>query len=307
MPALLGLHLPAHSTTSRSEHMFTQSIPQLTGSAAADSTSLLRDLLQPLHDRSRHSVEKSTASSSLGGLIHLSAKHGFQLEYDSGPTCEPLVSPILLEALNQAECSNMDDKVCAALREHYPALQSLAFEGAEGGNFILPEEVSPTKHEEGACGWSHWYIPGSPPLLLSGCSISLLWMCLIKDAWILPDCTTNRGALVSDQSLQPAIPYTSPTQPMHHPLCNYANILVIRVCNTVTHSCGPSDAAVRHYWKCLAGACCSWCCCSPGLPAGAARHLRPGRHHRQPHAGAADGHPQLLWRLAAAAQASAPR
>ncbi|KAK9833138.1 hypothetical protein WJX74_008294 [Apatococcus lobatus] len=144
LPALLGLQLPAHSTSSRSEQVFSQTAPQLTGSAAADSIAVLQSLLQDIPSQPLKHCKESEAVSSPGSLIAISANTGLQLSqltHDSQPGMEPLVSPILLEALNQVGCSNVDRQLHAQLKEQYGLLQRLAFDGAQRGFFDLQEEV----------------------------------------------------------------------------------------------------------------------------------------------------------------------
>ncbi len=141
LPALLGLHLPAHCPSSRSEQVFTQSHPQLTGQAAADSVRLLHSCLQPVHDRSRGSGQKSVAMSSTGGLIDLAARQGLQISDAAQQIQEPLISPVLLEAFNQAVCSS-DLQSNSDLAEQYQTVRRLAFAGVTGGSFDLSEEAS---------------------------------------------------------------------------------------------------------------------------------------------------------------------
>ena len=142
LPALLGLHLPAHSTTSRSDQVFSQTAPQLTGPAAAASIAVLQSLLHPIPSQPLKHCKESEAVSSPGSLIALSAKSGLQLSHNNKPYLEPVVSPILLEALNQAGCCNVDPRLHEQLRDQYVLLQRLAFDGAEHGSFDLQEEAS---------------------------------------------------------------------------------------------------------------------------------------------------------------------
>lgn len=142
LPALLGLHLPAHSTTSRSDQVFSQTAPQLTGAAAAASIATLQSLLHQIPSQPLKNCKESEAVSSPGSLIALSAKSGLQLSHKSKPYLEPVISPILLEALNQAGCCNVDPRLHAQLRDQYGLLQRLAFDGAEHGSFDLQEEAS---------------------------------------------------------------------------------------------------------------------------------------------------------------------